>query len=110
MPEERLATNHCRICGEELNELNGNNINIKQDRGAKNINSCARLCGLVEWDKFVKKGDSFREECRKDFVKKDRIMSGPTTMEITRLELRSESKAIKKFDYRTCCLFCCAPL
>ena len=32
------------------------------------------------------------------------------TMEITRLNLRSALTAFNKFDYRTCYLFCCAPL
>ena len=58
----------------------------------------------------MKKGDLFREEFRKDFVKKDKITPSPTTIEKNRLKLCSESAAIKKFKYRTCCLICSAPL
>ena len=40
---EANPTNHCRIGREELNELSDTIIKIKQDDGAKNINSCARF-------------------------------------------------------------------
>ena len=79
MVGETPARNHCRICGEEVNELKGNTIKIKQDYGAKNLNSCARFRGL-ECASSVKKLDSFHEECRKDFVKKDRIAPGLSYM------------------------------
>lgn len=109
MAGERLAPNHCRICREELNELNYTIIKINQDHGPKNINSCGRLRGLG-WFIYVKKGNLLREEFRKDFFKKDRITPGPTPVEITRLKLCSESTPFKKFDYCACCLVCCAHL
>ena len=40
---ETNPTNYCRIGREELNELSDTIIKIKQDVGAKNINSCARF-------------------------------------------------------------------
>ena len=69
MAGQRPAPNHCRICREELNELNYTIIKIKQDSGPKNINSCGRLRGLG-WFIYVKKGNLLRGNSGSIFSKK----------------------------------------
>ena len=105
--DEQATTEICRICGHAFNENDGR-IRIQQDRSVENIKKCAKLRGL-EWANFVKKGDSFHGECRNNFTKKDRITPAPVP-ENNRPKTRresAESTKSTKFDYRTCCLFCC---
>lgn len=49
MANETPAPNHWRISKKELYKLNNNIIKIKQDRSAKNINSCLTSQFRMGW-------------------------------------------------------------
>ena len=100
----------CRICGEVLKEDGHAIIKISQERAIQNIRECAESRGL-EWSCLVNEGDRFHVDCRKKFTKKDRIKS-VRVLKNSKPKTRNDSNpdtplsTTKKFDYRTCCLFC----